>query len=61
MESLPKQLTEEEIRIEKILDQMDLARLEDERMIYDMDGYADVQVGRGWKQSLSKKLDPEAE
>ena len=44
--------TEEEIRIAKILDQMDLERLEDNRRIYDMDGYQDRTgggKGREWR------------
>lgn len=36
--------TEEEIKISKILDRMDLERLEQDREVYDMEGYQDRPV-----------------
>lgn len=45
---------QERIKIEKLLDQMDLARLEDDRRVMDMEGYADL-AGDGKRRSRKQK------
>jgi hypothetical protein len=39
--------TEEEIRIEKVLDDMELRRLEEDRQVLDMEGWNDSNAGQG--------------
>lgn len=53
--------TEEEIRMERILDQMDLERLEHERQITDMDGWREKKSRNRWsfrrpELGLTKRL-----
>ena len=40
--------TEEEIRMEKILDQLDLDRLEQDRQVIDMDGWSEKKRKNRW-------------